>query len=51
MKALSIYSWDGVDKTLTHEANNTVGKMRRDAPVDTGRLRREIEYDSKVIMI
>ena len=27
---------------LRHEANQAVGKMKRDAPVDTGRLRREI---------
>ena len=32
-----------IQKVLRHEANNAVGRMKKDAPVDTGRLRREIE--------
>ena len=47
MKELEKYSFDGVEKTLKHEARNAIGKMKRDAPVDTGRLRREIKYDQK----
>ena len=33
-------------KVLLHESNQTVAKMRNEAPIDTGRLRREI--DSKI---
>ncbi len=32
-----------VKKILTHEAKQTVGRMKKAAPVDTGRLRRNIE--------
>ena len=34
---------DEVRKVLIIEARNTVSRMRKDAPFDTGRLRREIE--------
>ena len=32
-----------LNKITKHEAQQAVGRMRRDAPVDTGRLRRDIE--------
>ena len=32
-----------IQRILRHEAANVVGRMKQDAPVDTGRLRREIE--------
>ena len=31
-------------RSLNHIGKNTVGRMKRDAPVDTGRLRREVTY-------
>ena len=44
-----------VFRIATHEANNAVGRMKQDAPVDTGRLRREIEtyalFGAKEIII
>lgn len=33
-----------VQKTFTHVGRGAVGRMRTDAPVDTGRLRREIAF-------
>ena len=35
----------GMDKIIKHEAENAVGRMKKEAPVDTGRLRREIEVE------
>ena len=34
-----------LQKILEHEASQAVGRMKQDAPVDTGRLRRKIEAD------
>ena len=44
MAKLEWFSFDGVDRSLAHNAKQTIGRMRKDAPVDTGRLRREIKY-------
>ena len=38
------YSFDGVEKTIQHVASQAVSRMRKAAPFDTGRLRREIDY-------
>lgn len=44
IKQLKDFSQKEVDLSLKHAAKNAVGRMKKDAPVDTGRLRREIEY-------
>ena len=44
LKDLGSFSDREVDKSMAHSAKQAVGWMRRDAPVDTGRLRREIDY-------
>ena len=38
------YSFDGVERSIQHVASQAVGRMKKSAPVDTGRLRREIGY-------
>ena len=35
----------GMDQIIRHEAENAVGRMKQAAPVDTGRLRREINSE------
>lgn len=35
-----------VHKVLKHSASQAVGRMKQQSPVDTGRLRREIEYNA-----
>ena len=37
-----------LQRILKHEANQTVGRMKQDAPVDTGRLRRKIETEVRL---
>ena len=44
IKMLKDFSQKEVTLSLDHAARNTVGRMKKDAPVDTGKLRREIEY-------
>ena len=41
---LNSFEKNTVFESFTHAANQTVGRMKKDAPVDTGRLRREVEY-------
>lgn len=41
---LEKFSKKEVKSALRHAAANAVGRMKQDAPVDTGRLRRNIEY-------
>lgn len=35
-------------RIMEHHAKNTVGRIKQDAPVDTGRLRREVSYEMAV---
>lgn len=42
LKALRNFSKDELKKSLTHFAAQTTGRVKRRAPVDTGRLRREV---------
>ena len=44
IKMLQDFSQKEVDLSLRHAGKNATGRMKRQAPVDTGRLRREIEY-------
>lgn len=44
IKQLQDFSQKEVNLSLNHAGKSTVGRMKRMAPVDTGRLRREIEY-------
>lgn len=44
IKKLQEFSQKEATLSLEHAGKNGVGRMRKNAPVDTGRLRREIEY-------
>lgn len=44
MNALKAVSQNELIRSMEHAAKNAVGRMKQDAPVDTGRLRREVEY-------
>lgn len=44
MNELKAVSNKELVRSMEHVAKNTVGRMKQDAPVDTGRLRREVEY-------
>ena len=39
------YSLDSVENSIKHVAAQAVGRMKKEAPVATGRLRREIGYE------
>ncbi len=45
LKQLSEFSKKESRLSLDHAARNTVGRMKQNAPVDTGRLRREVDYE------
>ena len=42
LKEVETFTGDA-KRIIKHEADNAVGRMKQDAPVDSGRLRREIE--------
>ena len=44
LKKLQSFSQSEVNQTLRHVGQNYLGRMKKDAPVDTGRLRRNIEF-------
>ena len=44
IKELNQFTWEG-KKILLHEAERTAARIKRDAPVDTGRLRREVDVE------
>ena len=44
MALLSKFSFDGVEKSAKHNANRALSRMKNDAPFDTGRLKRNIDY-------
>ena len=45
MRSLEIFAEEEVEGIMALEANKTVTKMKREAPVDTGRLRGNIEAE------
>ena len=47
IKALkSIFGPAEIDRVLQHHANNLVGRIKQEAPVDTGRLRRNVKSET-----
>ena len=46
IKELDDFETKDLDKIMRHEATQAVGRMKKDSPHDTGRLRRNIHYDS-----
>ena len=44
MALLNKFSFDGVEKSAKHNANRALSRMKNDAPFDTGRLKRNIDY-------
>ena len=44
LRDLNKLSFDGVEKSAKHNADRALARMKKDAPYDTGRLKRNIDY-------